>query len=148
MQCSQIPCLFYPLDTKTGKYHIFSPDGIDMQKNPKTNLKTLVSPLLMRFQGSQRCQKMCQDPLNLNLEVQCTNIEPKLHNLLKHCEKTWFLMIFCNFYSFSKIMQYGLCISAPNLIILIQWILAHHLTPLGHVNSGMNCFSPYVYCEM
>ena len=31
----------------------------------KTNLKTLVSPLLTRPQGSQGCQKMGQDPLNM-----------------------------------------------------------------------------------
>ena len=35
----------------------------------KTNLKTLVSPLLTRPQGSQGCQKMRQDPLNMQVEV-------------------------------------------------------------------------------
>ena len=36
-------------------------------------------PLLTRPQGSQGCQKMQQDPLNLNFEVWCANMEPKLH---------------------------------------------------------------------
>ena len=35
----------------------------------KTNLKTLVSPLLTRSQGSKGCQKMPQDPLNMPVEV-------------------------------------------------------------------------------
>ena len=47
----------------------------------KTNLKTLVSPLLIRSQGSQGCQKMRQDPLNLPHEVWRTNIALKLKNI-------------------------------------------------------------------
>jgi hypothetical protein len=43
----------------------------------KTNLKTLVSPLLMHPQGSQGCQKMRQDPLNMPVEVWCGKIAPK-----------------------------------------------------------------------
>ena len=73
---------------------------------------------------------MRQDPLNLNLEVWCANMEPKLHNLQKtvkigekNHQKTMFS------YSFSKIMQFRLHISAPNFQIRIQWILAHLLTP-------------------
>jgi hypothetical protein len=47
----------------------------------KTNLKTLVSPLLMCPQGSQGCQKMPQDPLNMPVEVWCTKIAPTLKNI-------------------------------------------------------------------
>ena len=47
----------------------------------KTNLKTLVSPLLIRSQRSQGCQKMRQDPLNMPVEVWCAKIAPKLKNI-------------------------------------------------------------------
>jgi hypothetical protein len=47
----------------------------------KTNLKTLVSPLLTRPQGFQGCQKMRQDPLNMPVEVWCAKIAPKLKNI-------------------------------------------------------------------
>ena len=47
----------------------------------ETNLKTLVSPLLMRPQGCQGCQKMPQDPLNMQVEVWCAKIAPKLRNI-------------------------------------------------------------------
>jgi hypothetical protein len=47
----------------------------------KTNLKTLVSTLLTRPQGSQGCQKMRQDPLNMPVEVWCAKIAPKLKNI-------------------------------------------------------------------
>ena len=113
------------------------PDGADMQKNKKTNLWTLVSPLLTCPQGAQGCQKMWKDPLNLNLEVWCANMQPKLHNIWKTVRKHGFLMIFfCNFDSFLKIMQFRLHISAPNLQIRIQWILAHPLKPLGPLGAG------------
>ena len=39
----------------------------------KTNLKTLVSPLWTRPQGSQGYQKMRQDPQNMPYEVCCAN---------------------------------------------------------------------------
>ena len=76
--------------------------------------------LLMCPQGSKGCQKMPQNPLNLNLEVWCANMEPKLHNLWKTVKKTWFFDdFFFNFDSFLKIMQFRLHISAPNLQIQI-----------------------------
>ena len=49
----------------------------------KTNLKTLVPPIWMRPQGSQGCQKMRQDPLNMPFEVWCANIAPERHKLRK-----------------------------------------------------------------
>jgi hypothetical protein len=56
----------------------------------KTNLKTLVSPLLMRSKGSQGCQKMPQDPLNMPVEVWCAKIAPKLKNIQKSLRKQGF----------------------------------------------------------
>ena len=47
----------------------------------KINLKTQISPLLMRPQGSQGCQKMRQDPLNMPVEVWCAKIAPKMKNI-------------------------------------------------------------------
>ena len=54
----------------------------------KTNLKTLVSPLLMRPKGSQGYQKMSQDPLNMPSEVWCATIAPSLKNIQKSLKKT------------------------------------------------------------
>jgi hypothetical protein len=51
------------------------------RKIKKTNLKTLVSPLLTGPQESQGCQKMHQDLLNSNLDVWFANMEPKLHDI-------------------------------------------------------------------
>ena len=47
----------------------------------KTNLKTLVSRLFTRPQESQGCQKMRQDPLNMQVVVWCAKITPKLKNI-------------------------------------------------------------------
>ena len=62
-----------------------------------TNLKTLVSPLWMRPQGSQGYQKMRQDPLNMPYEVWHANIALKLKNIQKSPRKQGFLMIFFQF---------------------------------------------------
>ena len=50
----------------------------------KTNLKTLISPLLTRSQG---CQKMRQDPLNMPVEVWRAKIAPKLKYIRKSLRK-------------------------------------------------------------
>jgi hypothetical protein len=60
----------------------------------KTNLKTLVSPLLTRPQGSQGCQKMCQDLLNMPVEIWCAKIAPKLKNIQKSLRKQVIFDIF------------------------------------------------------
>ena len=62
----------------------------------KTNLKTLVSPLLMRPLGSQGYQKMRCDPLNMPVEVWCSKIAPKLKNIQKSLKKqgSSILMVF------------------------------------------------------
>ena len=60
----------------------------------KTNLKTLVSPLLIRSQRSQGYQKMRQDPLNMPVEVCCAKIAPKLRNIQKSPRKQGLFNIF------------------------------------------------------
>ena len=72
----------------------------------KTNLKTLVSPLWMRPQGSQGCQKMRQDPLNMPHEVWRANIALKLKNIRKSLRKQGFLMIFFQFWQFSAVSTF------------------------------------------
>ena len=47
----------------------------------KTNLKTHISLLLTRPQGSHGCQNMRQDPLNMPVEVWCAKIALKLKNI-------------------------------------------------------------------
>ena len=84
-------------------------------KTIKTNLKTLVPPLLMCPQGSHGCQKMSQDPLNMPVEVWCTKIAPKLKNIRKSPRKQGFLTFFSNFDGFSKFVPFWGNISAPNL---------------------------------
>ena len=64
------------------------------QKSFKTNLKTHISPLLTRPQGSQGYQKMHQDPLNMPVEVWCAKIAPKLKNIRKCLRKQGFFDLF------------------------------------------------------
>ena len=71
----------------------------------KTNLKTHISPLLTRPQGSQGCQKMRQDPLNMPVEVWCAKIAPKLKNILKSLRKQEFFDIFS-----SILMVFEICV--------------------------------------
>ena len=68
--------------------------GRHRHKIIKTNLKTHISPLLTRPQGSQGCQKMRQDPLNMPVEVWCAKIAPKLKNIQKSLRKHGFFDIF------------------------------------------------------
>ena len=59
------------------------PRGRHRHQIIKTNLKTHISLLLTRPQGSQGCQKMRQDPLNIPVEVWCAKIAPRLKNIRK-----------------------------------------------------------------
>ena len=68
---------------------------ITTQKNLKTNTETLIFSIWTRLQGSQGCQKMCQDPLNTPFEVWCPKIAPKsdlpqIDEFLKTSKKTGF----------------------------------------------------------
>ena len=90
---------FNDLDYKTDIGQHFrksekSARGRHRHKIIKTNLKTLVSPLLTRPQGSQGCQKMRQDPLNMPVEVWCAKIAPKLKNIWKSLRKQGFFWHF------------------------------------------------------
>ena len=60
--------------------------GATTQKNLKTDTKTLIFSIWIRPQGPQGCQKMRHYPLNLDLEVWCSNIQPKLDELQKTSE--------------------------------------------------------------
>ena len=60
----------------------------------KTNLKTHRSPLLIRPQGCQGCQKMSKEQLNMQFEGWCANIDAeknkqgKIVKIGKKCQKT------------------------------------------------------------
>ena len=60
----------------------------------KPNAKTLIFSIWIHPQGSQGCQKMRQDPLNMPFEVWCANIAPKLKNIQKCLRKQVFFDIF------------------------------------------------------
>ena len=110
----------------------------------KTNIKKLISPLLTRTQGSQGCQKMGQDPLNMPYEVWCANIAPKLKNIRKCLWKQGFfddfssiLTVFCSLYNLRAILA-----QKENTFIcrkknVIFW---HPWDPWGRINSGKNVF--------
>jgi hypothetical protein len=44
-------------------------------------VKTKIYPLVVRYQGLNGCQKNWQNLRNLDLEVYCANIQPKLTKL-------------------------------------------------------------------
>ena len=71
----------------------------------KTNLKTLVSPLLTHPQGYQGCQKNWKDLRLFTLVPFCTNIQPKvkkLQNIFKinKNHQNMFFWDFSNFVQF------------------------------------------------
>ena len=72
----------------------------------KTNTKTLIPSIWIRPQGSQGCQKMHQDPLNMPFEVWCANIALERHKfwkiikIRKKCQKT---PVFLDFFEYSSI---------------------------------------------
>ena len=101
-------------------------------------------PLLTRPQGSQGCQKIGQDPLNMPYEVWCANIAPKLKNIWKCLWKQGFfddfssiLTVFCSLYNLRAILA-----QKENTFIcrkknVIFW---HPWDPWGRINSGKNVF--------
>ena len=105
--------------------------AVPLSHKIKTNLTTLLSPILTHPQESQGCQKMPQYPLNINLEVWCAKIELKLNNLWKTVQKHGFFHNFFQFWRFFKDsfnFQIWTNLCAPNIQIWVQWMLAHHLT--------------------
>ena len=109
----------------------------------KTNLNTLVSPLLMRPQGSQGCQKMRQVPLNMPLEVWCAKIAPKLKNIRKSLRKQGFCWHFSfNFDVFLSLCLFGAILAQKenSFICKIKNVIFWHpWDPWGCVNSGDKC---------
>ena len=102
----------------------------------KTNLKTLVFPLLMHSQESQGCQKMPQDPLNMQVEVCCAKIAPKLRNLPKSPRKQGVIDIF----SSTLMVFWSLCIQRAILakkenIFICRKKKSDFLTPLGPLGA-------------
>ena len=73
------------------------------------SLKTKISPLVVRYQESNGCQKNWQDLRNSDLEVYCANIQPKLKKLRSSTKNQSFLMVSGGFLKFT---QYWLYISA------------------------------------
>ena len=98
----------------------------------------------MRPKGSQGCQKMRQDPLNMPHEVWRANIAPKLKNIQKCLWKQGFfddfssiLTVFCSLYNLRAILA-----QKENTFIcrkknVIFW---HPWDPWGRINSGKNFF--------
>ena len=72
--------------------------------------------LLGRPQRPQGCQKMRHYPLNLDLEVWCSNIEPKLNEHQKTSRSHQKRLIFGRI---SQFLQFWLHIRAPNLQIQV-----------------------------
>ena len=73
------------------------------------SLKTKISPLLVRYQESNKYQKNRQDLRNSDLEVCCATIQPKLKNLRSSTKNQSFFMVSGGFLKF---IQYWLNISA------------------------------------
>jgi hypothetical protein len=117
----------------------------------KTNLKTLVSPLLMRSQGSQWCQKMRQDPLNMPVEVGCTKIAPKLKNIRKSLRKQGFFWhFFFNFDGFWSLCLLGVILSQMENSFICKkkmWFFDTPGTPWGASIMERIFLSPNSHCE-
>ena len=72
-------------------------------------VKTKISPLVVRYQGCNGCQKNQQNLSNLDLEVYCANIQP---NSTKLWSSTKNQSLFMAFGGFLKFLQYWQNISA------------------------------------
>ena len=65
------------------KSKISGPKSIYSNTQPVVQTLFLFKSIWIRPQVPQRCQKMCQDPLNKSFEVWCANIAPERHKLRK-----------------------------------------------------------------
>ena len=72
----------------------------------KTNAKTLIFAIWIHPQGSQGCQKMRQDSLNMPFEVYCANIALRLKNIQKSLRKQVFFDIFFQFWWFFEVCAF------------------------------------------
>ena len=120
------------------------PGGATVTKKIKSNLKTLVSPLLIRSQRSQGYQKMRQDPLNMPVEVCCAKIAPKLRNIQKSPRKQGLIDIFSSILMvFWSLCPLGAILAQKENIFICRkknLIFWHPWDPWGRVNSGKNFF--------
>ena len=97
-------------------------------------------PLLTCPKGSQGCQKMHQHPLNSNLEVWYTKIQPKFNNHQKTCQnwkisikKPCLLAVFWRLFNFGSILEHQSSKFKFSGCCCIFW---HPLDPWWRVNSG------------
>ena len=108
----------------------------------KTNTKTLIPSIWIRPQGSQGCQKMGQDPLNMPVEVWCAKIASKLKNIWKSPRKQGFFDIFfVNFEGFSTLCLFeAILAQKENSFICkkINVIFWHPWDPWGRVHIDLN----------
>ena len=102
----------------------------------KTNLKTHISLLLTRPQGSHGCQNMRQDPLNMPVEVWCAKIAPKLKNIRKYLRKQGFFDIFSSILMvfLSLCLLSAILAQKENTFIFEK--KCDFLTPLGPLGGG------------
>ena len=91
-------------------------------------VKTKISPLVVRYQGSNGCQKKWPNLTNLDLEVYCANIQLNLTKLWNSTKNQSLLMASRGFLKF---FQYWLNISAITQQIYFQNIFVDFLTPLA-----------------
>ena len=115
-----------------------------LHKIIKTNLKTHISPLLTRPQGSQGCQKIRQDPLKMPVEVWCAKIAPKLKNIWKYLRKQGFFDIFSSILMvFLSLCLLEAILAQKELTFICEkknGIFWHPWDPWGRINSGKNIF--------
>ena len=103
-------------------------------KISKTNLKTMISPLLTRPQGCQGCQKIWKTKLKTTLVSWSAKIQPKLNKIWKTFRKLSFLDNFCSILTvFHSLFSFGW---------IVQFGRPDFLTPLaplawGRINSGV-----------
>ena len=91
---------FFKPESNKGEFRLYfelfekSCRGRHHSEISKTNAKTLIFAIWIHPQGSQGCQKMCQDSLNMPFEVYCANIALRLKNIQKSLRKQVFFDIF------------------------------------------------------
>ena len=91
-------------------------------------VKTKISPLVVRYQWSNGCQKNRQNLTNLDMEVYCANVQLNLTKLWNSTKNQSLLMASRGFLKF---FQHWLNISVITQPIYFQNIFVDFLTPLA-----------------
>ena len=100
---------FFKPESNKGEFRLYfelfekSCRGRHRSEISKTNAKTLIFAIWIHRQGSQGCQKMRQDSLNMPFEVYCANIALRLKNIQKSLRKQVFFDIFFQFWWFFEV---------------------------------------------